>query len=160
VIFVPQDPVLFDVTLRDNLLYGNPCANDDELKRVTKLAQLEPLIDRLPNGWDEPLGPRGNRLSGGERQRVALARALLQRPKILILDECTAALDEVTEKRLLSELDGFLQNVTTVLISHRPFLTSWADRVVHMDYGRITAHSPHIDLPATPAWDCKQERAL
>ena len=154
VIFVPQDPVLFDVTMRENLLYGNPYATEDELRKVTNLAQLEPLIRRLPNGWNEPLGPRGNRLSGGERQRVALARALLQRPKILILDECTSALDDVTEKRLLSELDGFLRGVTTVIISHRPFLINWADRVVHMDYGRIPAHT------ATPAWDCKQERVL
>jgi ATP-binding cassette subfamily B protein len=152
VIFVPQDPVLFDVTLRENLRYGNPWATDEELSHVTKLAQLEPLINRLPNGWDEPLGPRGNRLSGGERQRVALARALLQRPKILILDECTSALDEVTEKRLLNELDSYLQNVTTVIISHRPFPTNWAERVVRMDYGHITDQQP--------AWDCKQEKAL
>lgn len=141
VIFVPQDPVLFDVTLRENLLYGNPQATDEELSQVTKLAQLEPVIDRLPKGWNEPLGPRGNRLSGGERQRVALARALLQRPKVLILDECTSALDEVTEKRLLHELDSFLRNVTMVVISHRPFPTNWADRVVHMDYGHITRMS-------------------
>src|SRR5712664_1545822 len=76
-----------------------------------------------PNGWNEPLGPRGNRLSGGERQRVALARALLQRPRILILDECTSALDGLTEKRLLNGLDHYLQNVTTIIISHRPFPT-------------------------------------
>jgi subfamily B ATP-binding cassette protein MsbA len=157
VIFVPQDPVLFNVTLRENLLYGNPSATDDELRKVTELAQLESLINRLPRGWDEPLGPRGNRLSGGERQRVALARALLQRPKILLLDECTSALDEHTERRLLGELDNFLQDVTTVIISHRAFLTTWADRVVHMDYGRITTHAFDIDLPAIPAWDCKQE---
>jgi ATP-binding cassette subfamily B protein len=75
VIFVPQEPVLFDVTLRENLLYGNPQATEDELDEVTKLAQLENLITRLPKGLDESLGPRGNRLSGGERQRVALARA-------------------------------------------------------------------------------------
>ena len=123
VIFVPQDPILFDVTLRENLLYGNPQAMQDELDAVTKLAQLEPLIERLPNGWDEPLGPRGNRLSGGERQRVALARALLQHPKILILDECTSALDALTEERLLSELDKRLRGVTTIIISHRPFAT-------------------------------------
>ena len=160
VIFVPQDPVLFDVTLRENLRYGNPYATDEDLKQVTRLAQLEPLINRLPNGWDEPLGPRGNRLSGGERQRVALARALLQRPKILILDECTSALDELTEKRLLNELDGFLQNVTTVIISHRPFPTNWADRVVHMDYGHVSEQSHHTDLLSAPAWNCKQEKAL
>ena len=132
VIFVPQDPVLFDVTLRENLLYGNPQASDDEIERVTKLAQLDLLINRLPKGLDESLGPRGNRLSGGERQRVALARALLQHPKVLILDECTSALDELTEKRLLNALDQHLQDVTTIIISHRPYPTSWANRVVHV----------------------------
>ena len=132
VIFVPQDPVLFDVTLRENLLYGNPQASDDEIERVTKLAQLDVLIDRLPKGLDESLGPRGNRLSGGERQRVALARALLQHPKVLILDECTSALDELTEKRLLNALDQHLRDVTTIIISHRPYPTSWANRVVHV----------------------------
>ena len=157
VIFVPQDPILFDVTLRENLRYGNPRATDEELSHVTKLAQLEPLINRLPQGWDEPLGPRGNRLSGGERQRVALARALLQHPKILILDECTSALDEVTEKRLLNELDSYLQDVTTVIISHRPFPTNWAQRVVHMDYGHVIDQPLSTDLVSAPAWNCKQE---
>ena len=137
VIFVPQEPVLFDVTLRENLLYGNPTATKDELDKVTRLAQLETLIDRLPNGLDEPLGPRGNRLSGGERQRVALARALLQRPKVLILDECTSALDAATEKRLLHALDHHLRGVTTIIISHRSYPTNWADREVHLNYGQI-----------------------
>jgi len=141
VIFVPQDPVLFDVTLRENLLYGNTRATDDELARVSRLAQLESVIRKLPNGWNEPLGPRGNRLSGGERQRVALARALLQHPKILILDECTSALDAVTERRLLDGLDSFLQNVTTIIISHRPFPTRWANRVIQLDRGRVCDNS-------------------
>ena len=137
VIFVPQDPVLFDVTLRENLLYGNALATDEELERVVRLAQLESVIRKLPHGWDEPLGPRGNRLSGGERQRVALARALLQHPKVLILDECTSALDALTEHRLLDGLDGFLRDVTTIIISHRPFPTRWANRVIHLDQGHI-----------------------
>lgn len=137
IIFVPQDPVLFDLTLRENLLYGNPQATEEELAGVTRLAQLETLIDRLPKGLDESLGPRGNRLSGGERQRVALARALLQRPKVLILDECTSALDELTEKRLFKNLNDHLKNVTTIIISHRPYPTRWADRIVHLNYGRI-----------------------
>ena len=141
VIFVPQDPVLFDVSLRENLLYGNAAATENELDKVARLAQLEGVIRKLPNGWDEPLGPRGNRLSGGERQRVALARALLQRPKVLILDECTSALDALTERQVLDALDGFLQNVTTIVISHRPFPNRWANRVIHLDRGRICASS-------------------
>ena len=141
VIFVPQEPVLFDVTLRENLLYGNPQASDEEVERVSKLAQLETLINRLPKGLDEALGPRGNRLSGGERQRVALARALLQHPKILILDECTSALDAATEKSLLNALDRHLRGVTTIIISHRPYPTSWADREVQVSYGEISDDS-------------------
>jgi ABC-type multidrug transport system fused ATPase/permease subunit len=138
VIFVPQEPVLFDVTLRENVLYGNPSAPQGELDQVAELAQLANVISRLPKGWDEPLGPRGNRLSGGERQRVALARALLQRPRILILDECTSALDALTEKLLLGGLTRYLEDVTTIIISHRPYAIQWADRVVFMDCGKIS----------------------
>jgi subfamily B ATP-binding cassette protein MsbA len=138
IIFVPQEPVLFDATLRENLLYGNPQATLSELDKVTKLTQLEALIHRLPKGLDESMGPHGNRLSGGERQRVALARALLQHPRILILDECTSALDERTEQQLLNGLQYYLQDVTTIIISHRPYPIRWANRVVQLNSGRIT----------------------
>ncbi|HET8671297.1 MAG TPA: ABC transporter ATP-binding protein, partial [Candidatus Saccharimonadales bacterium] len=137
VILVPQDPVLFDVSLRENLLYGNAQATQDELDKVASLVQLESLIHRLAKGWDEPLGPRGNRLSGGERQRLALARALLQHPRILILDESTSALDAHTERLLLNGLNGFLKDITTIIISHRPYPLQWANRVVSMSYGHI-----------------------
>jgi subfamily B ATP-binding cassette protein MsbA len=141
VILVPQEPVLFDLTLRENVLYGNPSARQVELDQVAELAQLGTVISRLPKGWDEPLGPRGNRLSGGERQRVALARALLQRPRILILDECTSALDALTEKLLFGGLSRYLEDVTTIIISHRAYPLQWADRVVFMDCGRISKQS-------------------
>ena len=145
VIFVPQEPVLFDLTLRENLLYGNPQATHEEIDAVIKLVQLENVIARLPNGLDESLGPRGNRLSGGERQRVALARALLQRPKVLILDECTSALDELTEKRLFAGLHHYLKDVTTIIISHRPYPTRWANRVIHLNYGQhVDDVSPNV----------------
>jgi subfamily B ATP-binding cassette protein MsbA len=134
IILAPQEPVLFDVTLRENLLYGDPQASQEDLERTAALARLEELIRRLPKGWDEPLGPRGNKLSGGERQRVALARALLQRPQILILDESTSALDAPTEKSILDNLNGLLRNVTTIIISHRPYPTQWADRVITLSH--------------------------
>lgn len=145
VIFVPQEPVLFDVTLRENLLYGNPEATEEEIKKIARLAQLETLINRLPKGLDESLGPRGNRLSGGERQRVALARALLQHPKVLILDECTSALDTPTEKSLLDALDPYLRGVTTIVISHRPYPTSWANRAVYVNYGELVDDAHSLD---------------
>jgi ABC-type multidrug transport system fused ATPase/permease subunit len=135
IILAPQEPVLFDVTLRENLLYGDPRASQEDLERAVSLAQLEELIRRLPKGWDEPLGPRGNKLSGGERQRVALARALLQRPRILVLDESTSALDAPTEKSILDNLNGLLRDVTTIIISHRPYPMQWADRVITLSYG-------------------------
>ena len=137
VLFVPQEPVLFDLTLRENLLYGNPQAKSGELDTIIKLVQLENVIARLPKGLEEPLGPRGNRLSGGERQRVALGRALLQHPKVLILDECTSALDELTEKKLFTGLHYYLKGVTTIIISHRPYPTQWTNQVVHLNYGQI-----------------------
>ena len=145
VILVPQDPVLFDVSLRENLLYGNARATQDELDKVASLVQLESLIQRLAKGWDEPLGPRGNRLSGGERQRLALARALLQHPRILILDESTSALDAQTERLLLNGLDGFLKNITTIIISHRPYPLQWANRVVSMSYGHIEGRHNQVE---------------
>jgi ABC-type multidrug transport system fused ATPase/permease subunit len=137
VALVPQDPVLFDATLRENLLYGNPKASEAQLDEAVTLAQLRSIIERLPKGWNEMIGARGYRLSGGERQRVAMARAILQRPRILILDEATSALDAQTENQLLDALKSFVEARTVIIISHRLPPALWADRVLTLHNGRI-----------------------
>src|SRR5580692_2613303 len=104
---VPQDPFLFDQTIRESLLYGNPSATKGELDEVAALTQLDRVLARLPKGLDEPLGRLGSRLSGGERKRLALTRALVQQPKILIVDEITSSLDAPTAAGLLEGLDLF-----------------------------------------------------
>jgi ABC-type multidrug transport system fused ATPase/permease subunit len=138
VALVPQDPILFDATLRENLLYGNPKATEIQLDEAVTLAQLRSTIERLPQGWNQVVGARGDRLSGGERQRVALARAILQRPRILILDEATSALDVETENHLLEALKSFVADRTLIVISHRLPAALWPNRILVMHNGRIT----------------------
>jgi ABC-type multidrug transport system fused ATPase/permease subunit len=143
---VPQDPFLFDQTIRESLLYGNPSATNGELDEVAALTQLDRVVERLPKGLDEPLGPLGSRLSGGERKRLALARALLQRPKILIIDEITSSLDAPTAAGLLEGLDLFRRGRTLVVISHRPATILWADRILVVENGAITDSGRHREL--------------
>jgi ATP-binding cassette subfamily B protein len=143
---VPQEPVLFNATLGENLLYGSPSATNRDLEQVISLAQLRNVIRKLPRGLDEPLGPMGQKLSGGEKKRVALARALLQRPQVLILDEVTSALDGPTVTSLLEALDGFRKGRIMILISHKPSAISWADRILVLDQGKILDHGQHYEL--------------
>jgi ATP-binding cassette subfamily B protein len=146
VTLVPQDPILFDDTVRENLLYGNPAATPAELERVSVLTQLDQVLRRLPKGFDEPLGPLGARLSGGERKRLALARTLLQRPRILIVDEVTGALDAPTAAALLRGLESFREDRTLIVISHRPATILWAQRILVVEDGRIAGSGRHSDL--------------
>jgi ABC-type multidrug transport system fused ATPase/permease subunit len=141
--YVPQDPALFDTTVRENLLYGNPKATQCELEEAIFISQLDDVLRRLPKGWHEAVGPRGSKLSGGERQRLALARAILQRPRMLILDECTSALDAATERRLLERITGFLEGKATIIISHRLSTILWADRIVVVERGRVVEEGRH-----------------
>lgn len=146
VALVPQEPVLFAGSLRENILYGNPRATSRQLEEVVAAAQLEDVLMRLPQGLDEPLGNLGRRLSGGEKKRVALARALLQEADILMLDEVTAALDEPTASRLLQSLDRLQKGRAILLVSHKASTISWADRIVLLDRGRIVESGTHFDL--------------
>ena len=140
---VPQDPVLFDETIRENLLYGNPRATGKDLETVAALTQLDRVLQTLPRGLDEPLGPLGGRLSGGEKKRLALARTLLQQPRILIVDEITSALDGPAAAGLLEGLELFRQARTLVVISHRPATILWADRILVVDEGAIVDSGKH-----------------
>ncbi len=143
---VPQDPILFDETIRENLLYGNPRATGKDLETVAALTQLDRVLQTLPRGLDEPLGPLGGRLSGGEKKRLALARTLLQQPRILIVDEITSALDGPAAAGLLQGLELFRQARTLVVISHRPATILWADRILVVDEGAIVDSGKHDEL--------------
>ena len=143
---VPQDPILFDGTIRGNLLYGNPNASHRDLDRVADLAQLNGVLSKLPRGLDEPLGPFGAKLSGGEKKRLALARALLQEPSILIVDEVTSSLDAPTAAGLLDGLGLFRKARTLIVVSHRPSTILWADRILVVEKGAIVDSGKHPEL--------------
>jgi ABC-type multidrug transport system fused ATPase/permease subunit len=144
--YLMQDAVLFDRTLKENLLLGKPSATTDELHRAIEIADLEELFHRLPKGWDTPSGPRGNALSGGERQRVALARAALQHPSLLLLDESTSALDAPSERRVFRRLAQHFPNQTIMFISHRISAIKWVDRIVVLNQGVIEDQGTHEQL--------------
>jgi len=144
--YVLQDAVLFDRTLKENLLLGNPSASIRDLTRALEIADLVGVLRRLPGGWDAQLGPRGNALSGGERQRLALARAVLQNPSILLLDESTSALDAPSEGSVLRNLAEYFSRQTIVFVSHRLSSLKWVDRIVVLNRGAIEEQGTHDQL--------------
>ena len=144
VCYVPPHPVLFDTTLRGNLRLGQGTASDTELERVVEDVGLATWIDSLRDGLNQRIGPGGNRLSGGQQQRLGIGRAILQRPRILILDEATSSLDAGSEQQLLSSLRRILPGTTIVVISHRLSALQCVGRVIVLDAGSVVED----DLPA------------
>ncbi len=144
--YLMQDAILFDRTLKENLLLGKPCATQKELRQAIEIADLGGVVRRLPNGWDTPLGPRGNALSGGERQRVALARAVLQHPSLLLLDESTSALDAPSEQKVFENLAEHFPHQTIVFISHRISALEWVDHIVALNRGVVEEQGKHDQL--------------
>lgn len=136
--FVPQDPVLFRGTIRDNVRHGCPSATSDEIAHAAWIACFAEVVDRLPRGWDTELGSLGAGLSGGERQRLAITRALLQHRAVLVLDEATSALDLPTEERLFERLAPAYAHGIVFVVSHRPSASRWASRVLFMTRGSLS----------------------
>ncbi|GAA2361887.1 ABC transporter ATP-binding protein [Streptomyces carpaticus] len=145
---VPQEPYLFDGTVRDAIAYGRPGASDAEVEAAARAVGAHHMIAALPGGFHQPVGERGRALSAGQRQLIALARAELVRPDILLLDEATAALDLATEALVNRATDRLAVRRTTLVVAHRLTTAARADRVVVLDRGTVVEDGTHTELLA------------
>ena len=143
---VPQDTVLFNDTLYNNLAYGRPSASEAEVHHAAQQAHLEGFISSLPEGYATQVGERGLKLSGGEKQRVAIARVLLKNPPLLILDEATSSLDSISEQAILDAINAVKTKRTTLVIAHRLSTVRDADSILVMDQGEIVESGSHSEL--------------
>ena len=143
---VPQEVVLFNTTLRQNILYGRPEADEAALWDAVERARLKDFVDQLPDRLDTRVGERGLKLSGGEKQRVGVARAILKDPPILILDEATSALDSQTEAEVQDALAEAARGRTTIAVAHRLSTIAKADLILVMEDGKLTEAGPHSQL--------------
>jgi len=145
---VPQEPLLFHRTIRENIAYGNPRATEEEIIGAAKLAQAHDFISRLPQGYAAMVGERGIKLSGGERQRIAIARAILKNAPILLLDEATSALDSESEVEIQKALRELMKGKTVIAIAHRLSTLREMDRIIVLDSGKIVEEGTHERLVA------------
>lgn len=144
--YVSQDPILFQGSIRDNLLYAKPDATDTDIKRACKMAQAHDFIMDLPDGYDTPLGENATNLSGGQRQRVAIARALVRDAPILLLDEATSSLDAESERVVQEALKALMSNRTTIVIAHRLATIENADNILAIKDGKVVESGTHSEL--------------
>ena len=141
-----QESLLFNRSIRENLLAGKPDATEEQMRDAAARAQALDFIEYNPDGFDVKVGERGRSLSGGERQRLSIARAFLKDPPILILDEATSALDSATESRVLAALDEVMKNRTTFVIAHRLATIRKATRILVFEAGRIVESGTFDEL--------------
>ncbi len=144
--YVPQDPILFSDSIRNNILFGRSYIDEETILWALEIAQFKDDLARLPEGLETFIGTRGVALSGGQKQRLALARALVGKPRILILDDCTSALDSRTESELWLRLREVLPSVTGILITHRPDMLERADMIFVLDQGKLVETGRHREL--------------
>jgi ATP-binding cassette subfamily B protein len=143
---VPQDTVLFNDTLYENIRYGRPDASEADIEEAIRLAHLDDFVSRLPNGGDTQVGERGLKLSGGEKQRVAIARTILKRPPIMVFDEATSSLDSQSEQAILQALREIAKGYTSFMIAHRLSTIIDADKIIVMNQGSVAEQGTHHEL--------------
>ena len=146
-----QEPTLFDISLADNIRYGCPDADDEQVERAAGLANAADFIAALPDGLRTRPGERGVRISGGQKQRLAIARAILKQPAILLLDEATSALDSANEAQVQQALDRLMAERTTVVIAHRLSTVVRASTIVVLSNGVAVERGTHAQLAADPS---------
>lgn len=146
--YVPQEPMLFHRSLRDNIAYGDPSAKLERIKKAAQQANSLNFIEGLPEGFNTLVGERGVKLSGGQRQRVAIARAILKDSPILVLDEATSALDSESEKLIQDALDTLMKGRTSIVIAHRLSTIAKLDRIIVLDNGKVAEDGSHAELLA------------
>jgi len=144
--YVPQEAFLFSRSVKENILFGQPDASDDEIERAIDVSRLAGDLESFPEGLETIVGERGFTLSGGQRQRATLARAVVGDPRILILDDSLSSVDADTERAILTELDVVMRDRTTIFISHRPSALADMDRIVFVERGRIVESGTHDEL--------------
>ena len=145
---VSQDSILFNDTVKNNLLIGNQDASEEELIEAAKIANAHEFIIGLPQGYQTNIGDQGNKLSGGQKQRLSIARAVLKNPPIMVLDEATSALDTESEKLVQEALENLMTNRTSLVIAHRLSTIQKADQIVVMQNGEIIEMGTHAELIA------------
>jgi ATP-binding cassette subfamily B protein len=145
---VPQDPVIFADSARENIRFGRPDATDEEIEAAARAAAAHEFLMELPDGYDTFVGERGVMLSGGQKQRIAIARAILRDAPILLLDEATSSLDSESERAVQSAVDEMAANKTTLIVAHRLATVKKADRILVFEKGKIIASGTHAELVA------------
>ena len=143
---VPQEPFLFSATIAENIAFGVDDASDEQVRAVARLVRIDQEIDKFPNGYGQRVGERGITLSGGQKQRIAIARAILQKPRILLLDDVLSAVDSETETSILEGLKDWTRDLTALIVTHRLSAVTHADEILVLDGGKVIERGTHSEL--------------